>query len=132
MNGPVESPHAAEATDIVTNQTEGRKIPRLAPWIILALVCLGLYFNSLGSWAFTDPGESYYTEAAREMVECNDWIVPHLNYQIYFSKPILTFWSIAASYKLLGVSELAARLPFAFAAIAYGFCYLLCHQATGQ
>ncbi|MBS2006016.1 MAG: glycosyltransferase family 39 protein [Cyanobacteria bacterium SZAS TMP-1] len=84
----------------------------------MALACGGLYFNCLGSWAFTDPGESYYTEAAREMLECGDWIVPHLNYQIYFSKPILTFWLIAASYKLFGISELAARLPFAIVATA--------------
>lgn len=47
------------------------------------------------------------------MVELGDWIVPHLNYQIYFSKPILTFWLIALSYKFFGVSEMAARLPFA-------------------
>ena len=80
---------------------------------IVLLVCLGIYFNQLGSWAFLDPGETYYTEAAREMVELGDWIVPHLNYQIYFSKPILTFWLIALSYKFFGVSELAARLPFA-------------------
>ncbi len=112
----MESPKASEATDIITSKTQSRTFGRFAPWIVLSLVCLGLYFNNLGGWAFTDPGESYYTEAAREMVECNDWIVPHLNYQIYFSKPILTFWLIAASYKMFGVSELAARLPFALAA----------------
>jgi 4-amino-4-deoxy-L-arabinose transferase-like glycosyltransferase len=112
----VDSPNAAEATDIATKQTQSPTIRRLAPWIVLALACLVLYFNCLGSWTFTDPGESYYTEAAREMVESGDWIVPHLNYQIYFSKPILTFWLIAGSYKLFGVSEFAARLPFALIA----------------
>lgn len=76
------------------------------------MACLGLYCNSLGSWLFIDPGESYYTEAAREMVEGHEYIVPHLNYQTYYSKPILTFWLIAGSYNLFGVSEWAARLPF--------------------
>lgn len=85
----------------------------IAPWVILSLVCLGLYFNFLGSWPFIDPGETYYSEAAREMVESGEYIVPHLNYQTYFSKPILTFWLTAASYNLFGVSEAAARLPFA-------------------
>jgi 4-amino-4-deoxy-L-arabinose transferase-like glycosyltransferase len=79
----------------------------------LALTSLGLYFNSLGSWLFMDPGESYYTEAAREMVEGHEYIVPHLNYQTYYSKPILTFWLITLSYNLFGVSEAASRLPFA-------------------
>lgn len=82
------------------------------PWIILAVVCFGAYCNSLGSWSFIDPGETYYTEAAREMIESGEYIVPHLNYQTYYSKPILTFWLTAGSYKLLGVNEFAARLPF--------------------
>ena len=107
--------------------TQSRTNSRLAPWVILLLACGGLYFNSMGSWAFTDPGESYYTEAAREMVECGDWIVPHLNYQIYFSKPILTFWLIAASYKIFGLSEMAARLPFALIAT---MTVLATYQAT--
>ena len=112
----MDSPKAPEATDIASDMTQSRTKSRLAPWVILLLACAGLYFNCIGTWTFTDPGESYYTEAAREMVECGDWIVPHLNYQIYFSKPILTFWLIAASYKIFGISELAARLPFALIA----------------
>ncbi|HMY51993.1 MAG TPA: glycosyltransferase family 39 protein, partial [Candidatus Obscuribacter sp.] len=79
----------------------------------MTLACLGLYFNQLNSWSFIDPGETYYTEAAREMVESGEWIVPHLNYQIYFSKPILTFWLTAWGYRLFGLNEMAARLPFA-------------------
>jgi 4-amino-4-deoxy-L-arabinose transferase-like glycosyltransferase len=82
------------------------------PWFILAVVCFGAYCNSLGSWSFIDPGETYYTEAAREMIESGEYIVPHLNYQTYYSKPILTFWLTAGSYKLFGINEFAARLPF--------------------
>ncbi len=129
----MESLNAAEATDIETKQAQSRTIRRFAPWILLALACLGLYFNCLGSWTFTDPGESYYTEAAREMVESGDWIVPHLNYQIYFSKPILTFWLIAGSYKLFGVSELAARLPFALiASLAVFATYTACKRLFNE
>lgn len=82
------------------------------PWLILVAVCLGTYCNSLGSWSFIDPGETYYTEAAREMIESGEFIVPQLNYQTYYSKPILTFWLTAGSYKLFGINEFAARLPF--------------------
>jgi len=128
----VESPNADKATDITINQKPSPMIRRLAPWITLALACLGLYFNC-GSWAFTDPGESYYTEAAREMIESGDWIVPHLNYQIYFSKPILTFWLIAASYKLFGMSEFTARLPFALIALLTVFAtYAAAKKLIGQ
>ena len=112
-------PEAAKAPDIANETPRNLSIKKMrgwAPWIVLAVSCFGLYFNSMGSWVFNDPGESYYTEAAREMVESNEWIVPHLNYQVYFSKPILTFWLIAGSYKTFGISEWSARLPFALIA----------------
>ena len=63
------------------------------------------------------PNEGYYVEAAREMVKLGDWITPHLNYQIYFSKPILTFWLIAVPYKLFGISEFSARIAFSLLAL---------------
>lgn len=80
-----------------------------------------LYFIGLETFPSIDPAEAYYVEAAREMVELNNWIVPYLNYQVYFSKPIITFWLIAASYKLFGISELASRLPFALLSSAMVF-----------
>jgi 4-amino-4-deoxy-L-arabinose transferase-like glycosyltransferase len=112
---------ATEATVI----TEGNSQPAsekslydgFYPWLLLSLAGFGLYFNQLASWTFVDPGETYYSEAAREMVESGEWIVPHLNYQVYFSKPILTFWLTAASYQALGFGPLAARLPFACLAL---------------
>lgn len=82
------------------------------PWLILLATSVGIYCSSLGSWPYIDPGETYYTEAAREMVESGEYIVPHLNYQVYFSKPILNFWLIAASYHYFGINEFAARIPF--------------------
>jgi len=106
---------AAPAPDInekATTVASSKLTQGYVPWAILAVVCLGIYCNSLGSWSFVDPGETYYTEAAREMIESGEYIVPHLNYQTYYSKPILTFWLTAASYKLFGVNEFAARLPF--------------------
>ncbi len=84
--------------------------------IILTVACLGLFFLGMSTFGVTDPGEGYYVEAAREMVESGDFITPHLNYQIYFSKPILTFWLMAIPYKIFGVNEFAARISFSFLA----------------
>ncbi len=86
--------------------------------LCLLISCFLLYFIGLDSFPSIDPAEAYYVEAAREMVELNNWIVPYLNYQVYFSKPIITFWLIASSYKLFGISELASRLPFALLSTA--------------
>jgi len=94
--------------------------------LCLLISCFLLYFIGLGSFPSIDPAEAYYVEAAREMVELNDWIVPYLNYQVYFSKPIITFWLIAASYKLFGISELASRLPFAMLSTAMVFAIYHC------
>jgi len=104
------------------------------PILLLALVLsvFLLYFVALGDFGVTDPGEGYYIEAAREMVESGDYITPHLNYQIYFSKPILTFWLIAWSYLCMGVNEFAARLPFAvIAALLFLSCYYLGRSLLG-
>jgi 4-amino-4-deoxy-L-arabinose transferase-like glycosyltransferase len=105
------------------------------PILLLALLIsvFLLYFVALGDFGVTDPGEGYYVEAAREMVESGDYITPHLNYQIYFSKPILTFWLISWSYLCIGVSEFAARLPFAvIAALLFMTCYYLGRSLLGS
>ncbi len=83
----------------------------------LIAVWLAIYILGLGQTAIFDPNEGYYTEAAREMVETRNWITPHLNYQVYFSKPILTYWLIAKAYKLFGVSEFSARIGFSLLAL---------------
>jgi len=60
--------------------------------------------------------EVRYIEAAREMVEGGDWVVPHLGHVPYFEKPILLYWLSAASQLALGGSFVAARLPSILAA----------------
>ena len=58
-----------------------------------------------------------YAEAAREMVELGDWVVPHLAYVPYFEKPILTYWLGAAAVALFGTSWHAVHLPAGVAAL---------------
>ena len=59
-----------------------------------------------------DSSESRYAEIARKMLVYNDWTTPWFKpEQAFWGKPPFTFWSIAASFGLFGVNELAARLP---------------------
>ena len=88
-----------------------------AALVTIIAVWIAIYLLGLDQTAIFDPNESYYAEAAREMVESGNWITPHLNYQIYFSKPILTFWLIAGAYKIFGVSEFSARIAFSLLAL---------------
>lgn len=102
----------------------------------LLTVCFFLYMVGLNDFPFIDPSEAYYVEACREMLQLGDYITPYLNYQIYFSKPIMNFWLIAASYKIFGLSEFAARIPFALLSTGlvlatYWFAKRLISQRAG-
>src|SRR5262249_994402 len=56
-------------------------------------------------------------EAAREMLEAENWIVPTFNFELRVDKPVLLYWLQLACYSLFGVCEFAARLPSAMAAM---------------
>jgi 4-amino-4-deoxy-L-arabinose transferase-like glycosyltransferase len=51
------------------------------------------------------------------MLQTGDWVTPRLYGQPWFEKPVLYYWAAAAAFRLFGVSEFAARLPSALAAL---------------
>ncbi len=94
---------------------------RRSSWA-LGLVCLVLFFANLGGAALFEPDEARNAEKAREILLLNDWVTPHENFVPVLDKPMFFYWLVAVSFKLLGVSEWAARLPSALAALG---CLLL-------
>ncbi len=52
------------------------------------------------------------------MLEAGDWTTPRFNHLTYLDKPPVYFWLVAASFKLLGTSAEAARLPSALLGMA--------------
>ncbi len=82
-------------------------------WTLVAAVSGLLLFLNLGGWGLWSPDEPRYAEVAREMVVTGDYLVPHLNGEVYTKKPPLLFWLDALSYKIFGVKEWATRLPVA-------------------
>jgi 4-amino-4-deoxy-L-arabinose transferase-like glycosyltransferase len=91
-----------------------RKAGLAALILITIFVC---YFSHLGALGLTGPDEPRYVWIARDMAESGDWVTPRLYGRPWFEKPILYYWSAAASFKLFGVSETAARLPSALYAL---------------
>ncbi|MFN7927877.1 MAG: glycosyltransferase family 39 protein [Blastocatellia bacterium] len=81
--------------------------------LALVLLCGASFFFRLGYLPMIGPDEPRYTEVAREMYMRGDWITPQLAGQHWFEKPALTYWLVASGFQVLGVSELAARLPIA-------------------
>lgn len=62
--------------------------------------------------------EVYFAESAREMLSSGRWITPFYLDKPFFDKPILTYWAIMASFRTVGTSPFAARLPSVLAALA--------------
>ena len=52
------------------------------------------------------------------MLASRDFLTPRLNGVLYFEKPPLYYWTVAASIALLGPTELAVRLPGKLAAVS--------------
>ncbi|HET6201983.1 MAG TPA: glycosyltransferase family 39 protein [Planctomycetota bacterium] len=84
----------------------------------LLALCAALFLRDLGAIPLLDPDEPRYAGPAREMARGGDLLVPRLNGEPRLEKPILFYWLSAASLRVLGESEFAARLPSALAATA--------------
>ena len=87
------------------------------PALTLLLLSLVTFFLGLGRQAITDSDEAFYAEAAREMVEGNDWLTPHFNYDERWQKPILYSWFTAAAFAAAEPMEFLARLGSALSGI---------------
>lgn len=78
--------------------------------MLLFLPIAVFYFYGLGAIPLVGPDEPRYAEVAREMLTRHDWISPTLGGHFWFEKPALLYWLMMVSYRVLGVSEFAARL----------------------
>ncbi|HEY9230509.1 MAG TPA: glycosyltransferase family 39 protein, partial [Blastocatellia bacterium] len=113
-----ENPSAWPATDEANSLDEApptAKQSLYAP-LVLTVITLVTFFFGLGRLALLGPDEPRYAEIAREMFVSGDWISPRLCGCLWFEKPALIYWISGLGYRLLGVNELAARLPVAVAA----------------
>jgi 4-amino-4-deoxy-L-arabinose transferase-like glycosyltransferase len=83
---------------------------------LLFVACL--LFHIAGTWSLPliDRDEPRFAEAAREMRQRGDYVVPYFNDQYRFDKPPLTYWFQTLSYGVFGENDFAARFPSAIAA----------------
>ena len=90
---------------------------RALPFVLLTAGCAIVFLGGLARLPLFGRDEALYAEAAREMLAGGDWITPRVNGVPFFEKPPLLYWLAALTYKIVGVSPLAARLPAALMAI---------------
>ena len=89
-------------------------------WILLSLLTLsaGLYLGTAGSPALDDEDvDAAHAMVSQEMLQRNDFVVMYMDGVRYLIRPPMHFWIVAASYKLLGESEFATRLPLSLAVV---------------
>jgi 4-amino-4-deoxy-L-arabinose transferase-like glycosyltransferase len=83
--------------------------------VVLGVV---LYLWQLDATPVQCGNEAMYIYPPILMLQTGDFLVPHYAHGPFIDKPPLSYWLIAASYRLLGISVTAARLPGAIAALA--------------
>jgi len=100
-------------------------------WLLLAIILLafvGGLFPFVANYVTHYPDERHYTDAAITMLDNADYFTPRTaEGQLRLRKPILTYWMVVVSYHLMGVSVLAARLPFVLTGA--GLVWLSYHTA---
>src|SRR5438067_1478639 len=95
--------------------------------LVVSAVCAFLFLYGLGNFGLVGADEPRYAQIAREMLEQHDFITPTINGEAWLEKPVLYSWLGMASFKLVGVSDAAARLPaaaLAFAMVLAIFFYM--------
>ncbi len=132
------------------NETRPSPAPVSAPWtgfldrlserqmlLLVMLFGLLLYVPMAGTYGLWDPWETHYGEVARQMVQRGDyislwWPGSPIDPEVFWSKPVLTFWLMSLSLHVFGLAggkldpgafaqssatEWALRLPFCLMAL---------------
>ncbi len=92
--------------------TRGNRLILLVLWVVF-YASFTLYAPPL-----LDDADSVHSEVAREILLRHDWTTLYANGIRYLEKAPILYWSMAASFKVFGVSAAAARLPLALAVLA--------------
>lgn len=102
------------------NPAETKTYKRLLSLTILA--ALVIFFYGLGDIALMSFNEARRALPEREMFETGNWLLPHLNGELYITKPPLLYWFVVSIAHIFGsVNEWVVRLPSALAASATAY-----------
>lgn len=86
-----------------------------ARFALLILISAAIYLIGNDRVPLWDRDEPRNAQAARQMLQSGDWVVPHFLDQVRTAKPPFTYWCQATAMALVGDNAFAARLPSALA-----------------
>ena len=64
-----------------------------------------------------DDADAVKATIARNMLESGDWVTPRLDGVAYLEKSPLNFWMMAATFRVFGIHDWAARIPLALVSV---------------
>jgi 4-amino-4-deoxy-L-arabinose transferase-like glycosyltransferase len=101
-------------------------------WLIAPLLIL--YLLDLGGVGFLSTDEPRYASIGREMARSGDWVTPRLDGAVWFEKPPLLYWMIAAGHVARLPGEWAARLPVALLSLSFLllFFYIIAREFSSK
>lgn len=82
------------------------------PWILILLIGSLIWLPGLGSFGLWDPVEIKQADLAQEVAKTGSWHDVTIDGR-YSPRPPLYIWAVALGFKVLGVNEMAGRLPLA-------------------
>jgi 4-amino-4-deoxy-L-arabinose transferase-like glycosyltransferase len=102
-------------------------------FILLLFVTLFLCTIKLDDGGLMAYDECYYAQKAKEIAASGDWLTQRYLGRPCHMNPWLHMWTIAASYRVFGVSEWAARFPTSLQTVCIILLtYLLVQFLTGR
>jgi 4-amino-4-deoxy-L-arabinose transferase-like glycosyltransferase len=88
-------------------------------YLVVLLVAGAIYLGcSMSPPSLMDDVDAVQAQIARNMLASGDWVTARLDGVAYLEKAPLTYWLIAICFKLFGVRDWVARLPFALSSMA--------------
>ena len=102
-------------------------------WQLPLLIALSaaLTIGTAGWGNLYNETDGQYGGAAKVMARSGSWLIPENDGIPRLVKPPLLYWALAASMKVFGINEFAARLPNALAIIAWVLVTFLIGKRMG-
>jgi 4-amino-4-deoxy-L-arabinose transferase-like glycosyltransferase len=98
---------------------------------LLALAAI-LHIGTAAWGDLYDGTEGQLSGGAREILDSGQWLMPTNNGEPILEAPPFSYWALALSYKIFGVTPAAARLPVALAMLgSVAFTFLIGERLAG-
>lgn len=103
-------------------------------WLIIPVLFLLFSAPASLEYFFYYPDEKYYIDSVLQMSDNGDYLTPlNADGTPRFLKPIITYWTLAGSYKIFGVSKFSSRIMFWLAgAILTALTYAMTRSVSGS